>query len=252
MTTTETALYDRPDIYDILYAEGTGDEVWLMERINRKHGTGGKSWLEPACGTGRYLAALCRKGYRVTGYDLNRKMISYARRRLRGARARVLRAGMTSFCHPESFDAAFCLAGTFRHLLTQKEAAAHLRLTAKSLKAGGLYILGLDLTDYGQACDDEETWTAKRAGKRVLQAVVSLTAEPRRRRERLINFLTVSEGRESFFLESTYDLRSYDWRQFQELLRASPLRLEAVYGPDGRPLRPGPETRDAFFVLKKA
>lgn len=248
---TETALYDRPEWYDVLYADGTEDEAWLLERINASHGTGGKDWLEPACGTGRYLVALSKRGYRATGYDLHPRMLAYARRRLAGARARVLKANMTSFCSPGSFDAAFCLAGTFRHLLTQREAAAHLRLTAESLKRGGLYILGLDLTDYAEARDDEETWTAARGRLRICHTAICLAPDARRRRERVINFLEIKEGRKKSFLESAYDLRSYDRRQFQDLVAASALRLEAVYGPEGKLCRLNPKTREGFFVLKK-
>jgi SAM-dependent methyltransferase len=250
MTATETAFYDRPDWYDLLHAAGTADEVWLLERLNALHGTGGKRWLEPACGTGRYLAALSKKGYRVTGYDSNEKMLAYARRRLSGS-ADVLRADMASFRRPGRFDLAFCLLSTFRHLLTAEKAAKHLELIAESLKPGGLYILGLDLTDYRDAHDDEEAWTARRGRRSAEHVVLSLAPQAPRRRERIINLLTLTCGGKKEFLESAYDLRSYDARQLRALVRASPLSLEAVYGPDGKPSRLGPETRDAFFVLKK-
>jgi 2-polyprenyl-3-methyl-5-hydroxy-6-metoxy-1,4-benzoquinol methylase len=39
-----------------------------------------KNILEPACGTGRFLISLAKYGYRVTGYDINPKMIAYAKK----------------------------------------------------------------------------------------------------------------------------------------------------------------------------
>ena len=43
--------YDDPALYDLIHADGTGDEVWLLERLAARHGNGGKTAFEPACGT---------------------------------------------------------------------------------------------------------------------------------------------------------------------------------------------------------
>lgn len=249
MTDTAAAFYDRPEWYDLLNRPGTEDEAWLLERIHEEHGNGGSDWLEPACGSGRFLAVLSRRGWRVTGYDLNEKMLAYARRRLPGAA--LLRADMRSFRRPAAFDFAFCLQSTFRHLLTEKDALAHLRATAASLRPGGLYVLGLDLADYAVTEDDEETFEAARGRRRALHVMVAVAPDRKRRRERIINLITLETEKGSELLESTYDLRSYDKAQLESLLRASPFALEAFYGSDGRREELTARTRDGFFVLKK-
>ncbi|MBI2363309.1 MAG: hypothetical protein HYV15_08020, partial [Elusimicrobia bacterium] len=49
--------------------------------------------------------------------------------------------------------------------------------------------------------------------------------DARRRRERIINFVTISqEGRERL-VESSYDLRSYDRGQWESLIAGSALRI---------------------------
>jgi hypothetical protein len=76
---------------------------------------------------------------------------------------------------------------------------------------------------------------------------MSLPPEPDTRRERIINFVT-SKGK---LLESSYDLRSYSAVEIQALLDRSPLRIEAVYGYDGKPAAlHGPETA-LWLVLER-
>jgi SAM-dependent methyltransferase len=251
MTNPETALYDKPAWYDILYTPGTADEVWLLEKLNFSYGTGGRHWLEPACGSGRYIRLLARKGYNVTGYDSHKLMLAYARRHLAKTSARIAEGEMTRFCRPGAYDMAFCLVNTFRHLLTERAALHHLRLTALSLKAGGLYVLGLDLVDYGSVEDDEETWSAGRGSCRIDQMVLTLAPERKKRRETVINTLTVKRGRKKDYLQSSYDLRSYDVGQFKKMIGRSPFSLAAAHGPDGKACRLDQRTRDAYFVLKK-
>jgi hypothetical protein len=79
---------------------------------------------------------------------------------------------------------------------------------------------------------------------------MSIPAEPGTRRERIINFVTTPKGKTEAVLESSYDLRSYSAAELAELIGRSPLRIEAVYGYDGRDaILDGPE-RALWLVLK--
>ncbi|MEK7857656.1 MAG: class I SAM-dependent methyltransferase [Elusimicrobiota bacterium] len=249
----KTAFYDLPVWYDLIHAEGTGDEVWLLERLFAAHGNGGRSWLEPACGTGRLLAGLARRGWELTGYDANERALAFARQRLKrwAGRVRLLKGRMETFKDSARFDCAFNLMSTFRHLLTDKVALAHLRSTAASLRPGGLYIIGLDLADYRYPDPDEETAYASAKGRKAWHVMMTLPAEKRRRRERILNFLTLRDKSGERAVESHYDLRSYDLREWKALLAKSPFRLTAVYNPAGRKTKLSEATRDAYFVLRK-
>jgi len=253
LTGSGVALYRDPALYDALHADGTGDEVWLLDRLARLHGGGAKTALEPACGTGRYLAGLARRGWLAHGYDLSPAMVAYARKRLKkwGARARVVRGDMTTFRPGRRYGLAFNMLSTFRHLMSDREALAHLRVTAAALEPGGIFVLGLDLAAYGQVAPDEETWTARVGGRVVTHVMETLPPERPRRRERIINFVTIPDGRRTRVIDSSYDLRSYDADEIEALIGRSPLRLAACYGPDGRAadLR-GPELA-LWLVLKK-
>jgi SAM-dependent methyltransferase len=233
-----TRLYQDPELYDRLHAEGTAEEARLLVDLFELHGNGGSSWLEPACGTGRLLSALARKGFTVTGYDSEPNAVGYAKKKLAkyGTRARVVHGDLKTFVEPESFDAAFCLLGTVRHLMSDSDLLAHLTCVAESLKKGGIYILGLDLADYALAQDDEEVWEG--------HVVVCVAPDRRMRRERVINLVTTDEG----VIESSYDLRSYDLAQWRAILAKSPFEVaeEQLYPR----LEVPAGTRDSLWVLR--
>ena len=76
---------------------------------------------------------------------------------------------------------------------------------------------------------------------------MSIPPEPGTRRERIINFVTEKKR----LLESSYDLRSYSAAELEELIAKTPLKIEAVYGYDGKPaVLHGPE-RALWLVLKR-
>ncbi len=245
--------YGDPELYDLIHADGTDDEVWLLDRIAAEHGNGGKAAFEPACGTGRYLPGLLRRGWTVAGYDLSPKMVAYARERLAkwGKKAEIRRGDMVSFKAKRKYDLAFNLLSTFRHLLTEKEALAHLRLTYEALNPGGIFVLGLDLALYGEDLPDEEVWTARRGGKTITHVMETLPPEAKRRRERVINFVTVPGPRAEKVLESAYDLRSYDSGELANLILKTKFSLPTCYGYDGKPASLCGEERALWLVLKK-
>lgn len=247
-------LYRDPALYDLIHADGTDADVLLLDTLAQRHGNGGRRALEPACGSGRYLSGLLRRGWTVAGYDLSPEMVAYARKRLAqwGKRVHIMRGDMTRVRPPQKYDLAFNLLSTFRHLLTERQAAAHLRITGDALNPGGIYVLGLDLAVYGEDQADEEVWTARRGEKTVNHVMMTLPPEPDLRRERVMNFVSFPGRRGEKVLKSFYDLRSYDAGEIEGLIERTDFSLAACYGYDGSPatLR-GPE-RALWLVLLKS
>ena len=246
------SIYDDPALYDLVHAEGTDDEVWLLTHLAEIHGCGIKTALEPACGTGRYLAGLLRRSWTVEGYDLSPGMLAFTRKRLAGwgKRVRLARGEMTTYRPKRKFGLILNVLSTFRHLMTEREALSHLKLMAGALEPGGIFILGLDLSIYGQDAPDEEVYECRQGGRRARHVLMSIPAEPETRRELIINFVTTPKGLKDTVLESSYDLRSYSAAELAALIDKSPLRIEAVYGYDGKDaVLDGPE-RALWLVLK--
>lgn len=249
--------YDTPHWYDIVFDAGTRTEADFLEAVQRKHGVAGRRVLEPACGSGRLVLELARRGRAVTGFDLSRPMLDFARARLARARrkATLLEADMTSFRLPGRFELAHCLVSTFKYLLDERSAAAHLACVARALVPGGIYVLGFHLADYGSRSFSRERWVERRGRTSVVCNTQVWPADRRSRLERVRTRLVVREGARERRSETEWLFRTYDAREVRTLLERVP-ELEHVatydFGHDAeRPIRFDGERLDVVLVLRR-
>jgi hypothetical protein len=157
-------------------------------------------------------------------------MLEYARGRPLGPGAQglhVFAARMESFAPSGPVDFAFCLLSTFKYVLTGRGAAGHLRRVAASLVRGGLYVIGIHLTDYSRRVLDHERWTGDRAGIRVVSTTDTWPANRRTRTERLRNRMVVRERTDDSAartrrIETKWLCRTYDARQLRSLIARVP------------------------------
>jgi len=226
--------YESPHYYDILLSPDSEREADFLEAVRARYGrTRGRCVLEPACGSGRLLVELAKRGWEVTGVDLSPEMVAYARKRLaqEGLSGEVLLAPMQDFDLPRRFDLAHCLINTFKHLLHESDAVAALRCVARALHDGGLFVLGLHLTDYDWDRRQRERWTGQRGSTRVVCNLQSWPADRRRRRELVRSRVVVEQRGWTERLETSWEFRTYDQGQLRRLLRAVPeLELLATHG----------------------
>jgi SAM-dependent methyltransferase len=250
--------YDNALYYDIVFDTGTAAEADFLDAVAGRYGRSrGSRALEPACGSGRLVAALARRGWRVAGFDRSPGMLAFARRRLGRERlhARLTRGRMERFGVPGKFDLAHCLVSTFKYLRDEDSARSHLRCVAGALATGGVYVLGLHLADYGARGPSHERWVASRNGIRVTSNIRCWPPHPRRRTERVRSRLLVrARGKERRF-ETEWTFRSYDARQLRRLLRRVP-EFEHVATHDfnhdiERTIPLDGEQLDAVLVLRK-
>ena len=228
--------YETTSWYDILHGAGTAAEVDGLERVAegyvRGHWRGGMRWLEPACGTGRYLRVIAGRGGVVYGFDRSASMVAYARGSLerRGLRGRVWEADMVRFSVPRDVrvEMAFNLISTVRHLESDEEVLSHLACVARALRPGGVYVVGLGMTAYGAELESEDVWVGRRGRCEVTQVVQYLPPDRKRRREVVLNHLTAVTPRWEKHLDNTYELRSYSGAQWVRLLERSVLEAVAV------------------------
>lgn len=257
--------YDRPAWYDIVHQRGSAREAHELHTLARKHartkyyrsatasGAGGAVWLEPACGTGRLLRAGAALGARVIGIDSNPNMVGYANRSLerRGLAGRVVEARMEEFTICERVDLAFCPHNSIRHLGSDDAVIQHLGCMAKSLKSGGIYVIGLGTVRYGLETDTEDVWSARRGGLRVTQVVQYLPGSARTRRERVASVLHVESASESRCVEMVYDLRTYSRAQWLDLIGRSPMRVVGECDEVGEPVDAGAGYRQWVLMRRE-
>lgn len=221
--------YDTPRYYDIVFAGRNRQEIDFVEALYQRYAPREGRILEPACGSGRLLEGLARKGYQVDGFDLSEPMVDYARRRFerQGLEGKIWVGDMTSVRTRRRYDLAFCLVSSFKYLLTEREALAHLRCVSASLRSGGVYVLGFHLSDYDDRSRDREDWHGARGRTRVECRIDSWPPNRRSRRENLRARLLVHKPSITEALESEWQFRTYDVRQFRSLLAKVP-ELEHV------------------------
>jgi SAM-dependent methyltransferase len=185
--------FDHPEWFEIGFQDVTRQEAdffeaafarWCQFPVRRL--------LEPACGSGRLVVEMARRGYDVTGFDLSQPSLDYLRRQLkrRKLKAKALRADMTRFRLPGRFDGAFCTYNSFRVLTTEVAARNHLQSMAAAVRPGGLYFLGLHLAPPDVDPMGIERWVGERGRTKVTTTLRVVASDVKRRVERLrINLL---------------------------------------------------------------
>ncbi len=114
-------------------------EARTLASIAGRYGrSGGRAWLDVACGTGRHLRDL-RRQFAVSGLDVSRAMLRVARRRLPGVPLTL--GDMRSFRLEERFDVVSCLFSAISHLGSERDLATTVSNFARHLKPGGLVII---------------------------------------------------------------------------------------------------------------
>lgn len=255
--------YDTPLYYDIVFDDGTAKEAAFLEAAYQKHAVPAKSrrLFEPACGSGRLALEMARRGWDVSGFDGNANMIEFARERLTsaGLKARLWEDWMQSFELPKGvkggFDLAHCLVSTFKYLHTETDAAECLRRVALALRKGGLFFLGVHLTDYARETAEHERWVAKRGRVEVVCNTHTWPADRKTRLEKLRTRLRITDGGRRHVQETHWQFRTYNAAQLKALLRKVP-ELELAICHDftydiDEPRRLDDSYADVLLVLRR-
>jgi hypothetical protein len=242
--------YDRAEAYDILCGWDPGPERDFVVKAAARYGKGPpRRILEPFCGSGRLLRAM--PGFAL-GFDRNPHMVRYAR----GRGCRVFRADAAAFAVREgSFDLAYCLIDSFRYLLTEEAALAHLRGVARALVPGGVYVLGFDVTGDLERDVSKDAWGFEREGTRV-DGEVRCLGDRAGRVETLRVRVDIRRGRERERIEDFRPMRVYARKDVTALLAAEgSFDLAAVFGRGydlARPVGLDTISGSAVLVLRAA
>jgi SAM-dependent methyltransferase len=265
--------YDYPQYFEAAFADETPAEADFLPQAFERFATGRvRRLLEPGCGGGRLVIELARRGYDVTGLDNHPRMLAYLARRIaredrRNAgrkktarsvaigKASVVAGDMADFEFPRPFDSAFCTFNTFRHLTSEEAALAHLRCMARTVRPGGIYVLGLHLLPPDASLECVERWRARCGATRLVYTLRVVDSSRQSRLERLrVTLLARTKDRE-VRAATEFDLRIYTAAQIAGLFQKVPeFELAAVYNFDyeiDRPLPLDDDLSDAVFVLRR-
>lgn len=258
METIQGHLYDYPKYYDLIFGSDWKAEfdflTWTFEQLAKCKV---QRVFEPACGTGRLLFRLAKAGFDVSGLDLNQRAVDFCNHRLarHGLPETAVIGDMTDFRLPRKAHAAFNMINSFRHLVSGKQAANHLKCMAAALTKGGVYVLGIHLTPVIGTPMDGESWSARRGHLVVNTCMRTIDRDLQSREERFSMAYDVFTPTRSFRIEDQLVFRTYTAKQFKQLLAAVPeFEIAGIFDFSyevDRPITLGPDTEDAVFVLRK-
>ncbi|MEX0824748.1 MAG: class I SAM-dependent methyltransferase [Pirellulaceae bacterium] len=254
--------YDYPQYFDLAFRDETALEIRFFEAAFAEHAQRPvRTVFEPGCGSGRLVVGMAAKGYQVTGLDLNQASLAYLRRKLRRRKltAKLDHGDMTRFSLPKPVDAAFCTFNTFRHLLTEQQALAHLHAMSQAIQPGGLYILGFHIIPLDADEDCIERWKAKHAGTEVSITLAVIDFNRRIRREQMrATIKATRKGREKqqvIRCQTEFPLRLYTADQVESMLaKVESFEIAEVYDFDYDiefPRDLDDDLTDALFVLRR-
>lgn len=220
--------YQTPIYYDMIFDVGSSHEADFLVGAWEKHHQLDRIpsppfVLEPACGSGRLMIEMHRRGWQPHGFDAHPGMIDFARHRFRetGTKAKVWLDRMECFQVPGKarYPLAHCLVSTFKYLLTEHDARAHLHAVGEVLLPGGIYLLGLHLSDYARTTCEHERWTATRDGMEVVCNIRGWPPNPKTREEKVRSRLAVTPaGQPVQRHETSWIFRTYNAAQLKRTL----------------------------------
>ena len=124
------------------------------------------------------------------------------------------------------FDLAHILVSSFKYLQTEQDAADCLNTIADHLRVGGVFLLGIHLTDPDDDNRYLERWRAQRGNLDVICTVRTSPPNHKARTEDLRSRIVVRDlkkpNAEPKRYESNWTFRTYDEGQVRSLLRKVP------------------------------
>ncbi|MEO1528833.1 MAG: class I SAM-dependent methyltransferase [Planctomycetota bacterium] len=252
------SIYDHPKYYDLVFGADCAAETKFIlgiadEYLNRP----AKRFFEPACGTGRLLYALAKRGYSVDGLDLNAKAIEFCNARLErhGFDDRAFVADMSDFRVKRKCDIAFNTINSFRHLGSESAANGHMTFMGEAVRRGGLYLLGVHLTPTKAEPSEGESWSARRGHLAVNTHMWTNSRDSKKRVERFGIRFDIHRPSGSLRIEDELVLRSYTHKQMDKLIeRSGCWETLAAYdfGYDLRePIEVDATSEDVVYVLRR-
>lgn len=225
MEVVNESIYDHPKYYDLVFGADCAAEIkFILECGEVFLDRPAKRMFEPACGTGRLLFLLAKKGYEVAGLDLNEKAIAFCNQRFKRHEfaETAFVADMSDFRVKRKYDIAFNTINSFRHLSSEKAAVEHLNCMSKAIRVGGLYLLGVHLSPTTVPPSETESWAARRGHLSVNTHMWTVERNKRKRVERFGIRFDVHCPTRSFRIEDELVLRSYTAKQMNRLFESCP------------------------------
>lgn len=126
--------------------ETTLDETYFIEEALGLHS--GASILDVPCGAGRISIELARRGYKVTGIDINAGLLDLAQTKAKDIKLDInwLEMDMRDLPWLDHFDGAICFWSSFGYF-NELDNAHFLRNISRAMKMGATFVIDTPLIE---------------------------------------------------------------------------------------------------------
>ena len=255
-----SGLYDHPEYYDVAFTWDLGSEIEFFGKVfSECVPFPVRRILEPCCGTGRFLLALPRHGYSVTGYDRSPEMLEYARGRVADlgdpVAARAIEGDMLTTRFEREYDAALNSINSIGYLLSDEDIVTHLRNMGASLRRGGVYVVHIACEWEREPDLEHNSWTMERDGLKVTTTWVIEKDDPVARLSHQLCTMDIDDNGVTSKHTFRETLRLWKHEELKELVaRSGGLEYAALYSESFEPLpadtRVTGEMGNLYHILK--
>ena len=227
-----TRLFDDLNTYweEIADSRDTSREVEFISNATRADGL----VLDLCCGTGRHASALSTRGWKVVGLDISLNLLRLAKARMKGLNGYALVRGDMQHLpfNAGIFVTAVSMFTSFGYLPSESHDVKSFREVARTLKAGGCFLIDVVNRDYLFCVFQKKDWGEFPS----FYMLEKRTLEPDG--SRLHSRWTLVDKNEKTQRNFSHDLRLYSRSQLQNLLQKVGLAIEKAYGNyDGQRIR---------------
>ncbi|MEQ8704616.1 MAG: methyltransferase domain-containing protein [Phaeodactylibacter sp.] len=212
--------FDSP-YYHILYKNRDESEAerFIDHLLNTLSPPPGSHMLDLACGKGRYSRHLASKGYKVTGLDLSKKSIDFARQ-FGHERLHFYTHDMRQPFQESAFDYIFNFFTSFGYFEEEAEDLQTLNSVAHSLKPEGTFVLDFFNTHY----------VRQRLTGHEHRKIGDLSFDLHKRLDgkHVIKTIQFADGHKNYYFEER--VRLFELSDFERLFAAAGLHILRTYG----------------------
>jgi len=183
--------------------------------------------LDLCCGTGRHSIGLCRRGWKVVGMDLSKKLLSIAKMRVDEAKVKfpLVRADMRYFPFRDRvFAAIINMFTSFGYLPSETEDLKCLLEINRTLKNNGKFLLDLASRDHIVRGFRERDWAEFEPYYLLEKRLLDME------NSKLISHWTIIRKGTGETRSIVHEVRLYTLNQLHLLLSKAGLAIREVYG----------------------
>tara|TARA_Y100000031_G_C8193371_1_gene372494 strand:- start:273 stop:1049 length:777 start_codon:yes stop_codon:yes gene_type:complete len=230
---------------DILTLERTKAEVDFIEKeLNLKKGV---KILDLACGHGRHTIELAKRGYLMTGQDINSFFLNNAKRSAKkaGVNIRWIKGDMRQISFENEFDVVINLFTAFGYLESDEDDQKVLHQVSRALRPGGRFMIDFINRERIMRIYNKKDWL-KFADETVVIIERNFDLVTGRNHERRTKIY--KNGKKEVFNTS---IRMYTLTELIGMCKKAGLQFVSVYGDYNREV-PTIDSKRYIFITKKS